>query len=158
LGGDARVDDALVQRYAHGLGLNTLVDFPSPTWLGAIGNAIYFTPLVIWATNLMHWVLWKLSLVVPSYGLCIILLPVLVRVLIFPIGRKQAMTALKMRELAPQLKQLHEKYKDDKAAMAQAQWALYSKHGVNPFASCLPLLLQMPIYMGLYYAFQESIQ
>jgi YidC/Oxa1 family membrane protein insertase len=62
-----------------------------------------------------------------------------------------------MQELAPELKKLQEKYKDDKQALAQAQMELYRKHGINPLGSCFWILLQMPIYMGLYYAFQESI-
>jgi YidC/Oxa1 family membrane protein insertase len=156
--GAAAVNEKLVDEYAHGLNLNTMVDYPSPTWLGAFGNAIYFTPLVIKATNLMHWILAKLHLLLPSYALCIVLLTVLVRGIMFPISRNQAKTSIKMQELAPELKKMQEKYKDDRQAMAQAQWALYQKHGINPFASCWLLLLQMPIYMGLYYAFQESIQ
>jgi YidC/Oxa1 family membrane protein insertase len=157
MSGAAAVDDALVERYSTGLNLNTLVDYHSPGWLGSFANAIYFTDLVIKCTNLMHWVLGKLHSVVPSWGVCIILLTVLVRGLMFPISRKGALTSLKMQELQPEVKKLQEKYKGDRQKAGLAVWALYSKHGVRPLGTCWFMLLQLPIFMGLYYAFQESI-
>jgi YidC/Oxa1 family membrane protein insertase len=114
--------------------------------------------VVILRTNIMHHVLSWMSLVVASYGLCIIFLTVLVRGMMFPLSRKQALMSMKMQALAPELKKLQEKYKDDKQALGMAQWDLYRKHGVNPMGSCWVMLLQMPIFMGLYYALQESIQ
>jgi YidC/Oxa1 family membrane protein insertase len=63
----------------------------------------------------------------------------------------------KMQALAPELKALNEKYKDDRQALAAAQMELCRKHGVNPFGTCWVLLLQLPIFMGLWYALQESI-
>jgi YidC/Oxa1 family membrane protein insertase len=59
--------------------------------------------------------------------------------------------------VAPELKKLQEKYKNDPQARTQAMMELYRKHGVNPLGGCLPLLLQMPIFLGLYWALQESI-
>src|SRR5262249_49071021 len=59
--------------------------------------------------------------------------------------------------LAPEMKKLQEKYGDDKHGLQLAQWDLFKKHGVNPLGSCWILLLQMPIFMGLWYALQESI-
>ncbi len=152
------VDPELVNRYVHNLHLNTLTDYPSP------GFADWFDSYTGWsryviipATNLMHWVLGGISWLIPSFGLSIICLTVLVRGLMFPVSRKQALTSLRMQELAPELKKLQEKYKDDRQAMGLEQMALYRKYGINPFGSCWMLLLQMPIFMGLYYALQESI-
>jgi YidC/Oxa1 family membrane protein insertase len=62
-----------------------------------------------------------------------------------------------MAELAPELKKLQAKYGEDRQAMSMAQWELYKKHGVNPMGSCWLLLVQMPIFLGLYYCLQESI-
>ena len=81
----------------------------------------------------------------------------MVRGMMFPVSRKQALTSMRMQQLGPEMKKLQEKYKDDKQGMAAAQMELYRKHGVNPFGTCWLLLLQMPIFMGLYYALQESI-
>ena len=85
------------------------------------------------------------------------ILTLMVRGVMFPVSRKQAMTSLRMQELAPELKKLKEKLGDDKTAMGAAQMELYRKHGINPLGTCWMLLLQMPIFMGLYYSLQESI-
>jgi YidC/Oxa1 family membrane protein insertase len=151
------VDPALVNRYHDDLHLNTLTDYQSPGGMGTFASKIYWTALVIKCTNIMHAVLAYIHAVIPSYGLCIIVLTVLVRGMMFPLSRKQALMSLRMQQLAPELKKLQEKYKDDRQAMGMAQMELYRKHGVNPFGSCWVLLLQMPIFMGLYFALQESI-
>ncbi len=153
-----KVDSALIDRYADTLGLNSMTDYPSPGFMGTIGHYSKFSYLVIFCTNLMHRVLGFLTSFVPSYGLCIILLTVLVRGLMFPLSRRQALMSIKMQALAPEVKKLAEKYKDDHQALGKAQMELWRKHGVNPLGSCWVLLLQMPIFMGLYYALQESIE
>ncbi len=152
------VPPALVDRYAYTLALNTLTDYHSPGKMGEFASAIYFTDLVIKCTNLIHAVLGGIHWLVPSYGVCIVLLTIMVRGAMFPLSRKQALISLRMQELAPELKKLQEKFKDDRQGMGQAQMELYRKHGINPFGTCWLLMLQMPIFMGLYYALQESIQ
>ena len=87
-----------------------------------------------------------------NYGIAIILLTILVRGLMFPLGRKQALAAKKMQELQPHLKELQEKYKDDKERLTKETFALYKKHGVNPVGGCLPALIQLPIFVGLWQA------
>lgn len=158
LKGARAVPAELVERYLETLQLKTLTDYQSPTPFGSFFSAIGWTRLLIATTNLMHGLLGYLYLVVPNYGLCIILLTVLVRGLMFPLSRKQALHARKMQELAPELKKLQEKYKDDREALMKASWELQRKHGASPFGSCWTVLLQMPIFLGLYYALQESIQ
>jgi YidC/Oxa1 family membrane protein insertase len=157
MSGVEAVPPELVNRYVDGLRLNTLTDYHSPGWMGSFASAIYWTNLIIFFTNLMHGILSLIHTIIPSYGLAIICLTVLVRGLMFPISRKQALTTMKMQELAPEIKKLQEKFKDDRQQLGMAQMALYRKHGVNPFGTCWFLLLQMPIFMGLYYALQESI-
>jgi YidC/Oxa1 family membrane protein insertase len=151
------VPQALVDRYHDRLRLDTLTDYHSPGAMGTFASTIGFSWLVIKCTNVMHAVLGMLHYAVPSYGLCIILLTVLVRGLMFPVSRKQQLMSFKMQKLAPELKKLQEKHKGDRQAMGVAQMELYRKHGVNPFGTCWFLLLQMPIFMGLYFALQESI-
>ena len=152
------VPPPVVSHYMDDLNLNTLTDYQSNGFIGNITSFLYITPLLIKITNVMHWVLWFLHayLFIP-YIVCIICLTLAVRGLMFPVSRKQAMTSLRMQQLAPELKKLQEKFKDDKQGMAGAQMELYRKHGVNPFGTCWLLALQMPIFMGLYYALQESI-
>ncbi|MCA9063478.1 MAG: membrane protein insertase YidC, partial [Planctomycetaceae bacterium] len=89
--------------------------------------------------------------------LAIITLTILVRGCLFPISRKQAISAAKMKDLQPKIQELKEKYGDDREKMARAQMELWRKHGVNPMAGCLPLLLQMPIFIGLYTALNTAV-
>ena len=154
------VDPNLAARYTDTLHLNTLTDYHTPGRMGEFFSKLGLTFLIITFTRAMHWILWVISLILPEslIGLSIILLTVIVRGLMFPISRRQAMFSVKMQALAPELKKLSEKYKNDAAAKGQAVMELYRKHGVHPLGSCLPLLLQMPIFMGLYFALQESLQ
>lgn len=91
------------------------------------------------------------------YFLAIISLTVLVRGCLFPISRKQAISAARMKELQPQLTALKEKYADDREKMAKAQMELWRKNNINPIAGCLPLTLQLPIFIGLYTALNSAV-
>jgi YidC/Oxa1 family membrane protein insertase len=168
--GSPGVSTELVNRYVDKLRLDTLTDYHMQgqggpfVWISENVFCYGWTYLLISSTNFMHTVLDWLHSWVPNYGICIILLTFLVRGLLHPISRRQALSARRMQEkmklLAPELKVLKEKNKDDFQALSRAQHELYRKHNVNPLAGmagCLPLLAQMPIFMGLYYALQESI-
>ena len=91
------------------------------------------------------------------YFLAIISLTVLVRGCMFPISRKQAISAARMKELQPKLAELKEKFGDDREKMAKAQMELWRKHNINPVGGCLPLFLQMPIFIGLYTALNSAV-
>lgn len=95
---------------------------------------------------------------VGNYGIAIVMLTVLVRGCMFPIGRKMAKNMQAMQDLQPEIKVIKEKYKDDLAKQGKAQQELMRKHGVNPYAGCLPLFLQMPIFIGLYRALSVDIE
>lgn len=152
--GDKAVDSALVDRYTDTLHLRTLTDYGSVGFFRSIG----WSGLLIFTTKVMHILLHYLSyLVFGSYGLSIILLTVVVRGAMFPISKRQAMWSMRMQELAPEMKKLHEKYKHDPQAKMEATRELYRKHKINPISGCLPMFLQLPIFLGLYYALQESI-
>jgi YidC/Oxa1 family membrane protein insertase len=161
--GQEAVPDELVSRYRDTLHLDTLTDYrsqgvgPGPWISEHFFSWTQWTYLLIKITNFMHNLLGWLYAIVPNYGVCIILLTVLVRGLMHPISRRQARTSIKMQALMPEIKKLQEKHKDDRQTLAMAQMELWRKHGVNPMGSCWVVLLQMPIFMGLYYALQESI-
>ena len=87
-----------------------------------------------------------------SYGMAIILLTIIIKMLLYPLTVKQVKSMKAMQELSPKMKKLQEKYKDNPQLMQQKLGALYQEAGVNPLAGCLPLLVQMPILMGMYYA------
>jgi YidC/Oxa1 family membrane protein insertase len=96
--------------------------------------------------------------IVRNYGIAIIMLTVLVRSLMFPMSRKQALNAQKMAELQPEIKKIHEKYKKDFDARNKAQQELFRKHNYNPLSGCLVLFLQLPIFLGLYRGLMVDIE
>lgn len=155
LRGESAVDPKVISGYSADLRLDTIVDYPSA--FGAWFLCGGFSKVVILCTNFLHGVLGAIHFVVPSYGLDIILLTVLVRLLLFPFTRGQAISSMRMQALAPELKELQAKYGNDRQKMAQVQMELYRKNGINPLSGCLPMLLQMPVMMGLYFALQESV-
>lgn len=92
-----------------------------------------------------------------NYGIAIILLTILVRLILFPLGRKQARAAQKMQELQPLLAKLKEECGDDREKFAREQFALFKKHGANPMGGCLPALVQLPVMIGLWQALNNSV-
>ena len=93
-----------------------------------------------------------------NYGIAIILLTMTVRLMMFPLGRKQAMMAKKMQDLQPVLAEVKEKYKDDKEALTRETMAVWKRNKVNPAAGCLPALIQMPIFVGLWQSLNNSVE
>ncbi len=96
--------------------------------------------------------------IVGNYGLAIIMLTVMVRGCMFPLSRRQALNAQKMQELQPEIKKLQEKYKDDAPKKAKAQQDLFRQHNYNPLSGCLPALLQLPIFVGLYKSLMVDVE
>jgi YidC/Oxa1 family membrane protein insertase len=91
------------------------------------------------------------------YGVAIICLTVLVRACMFPVSLRQTAQAQRMKEMQPKLAELKKKYADNKEKLAMANLELMREHKVNPMAGCLPLLIQMPIFIALYQALQYSV-
>ncbi len=87
---------------------------------------------------------------VGNYGVAIVMLTVLVRGCMFPVTRGQAKSMARMQELKPEMERIKEKFKGDQQKQAKAMQDLYRKHNVNPIAGCLPMLLQFPVFIGLY--------
>ena len=104
----------------------------------------------------MTWVLDLLVKVVVNYGVAVVLLTLLIKGLLFKLTFKQHSSMLKMQKLAPELKYLQEQYKNDKAQLATKQMELWKKNGVNPLGGCLPMLIQIPLFIALYNTFNYS--
>jgi YidC/Oxa1 family membrane protein insertase len=94
---------------------------------------------------------------IPDIGIVIILLTIIVRLLLLPSFHKSLKHQRALTALQPKMHEIREKYKDDKEAQAKAMMELYSVHKVNPFSSCLPLLIQLPILIALYMVFIRSL-
>lgn len=144
----------LIDRYKDTLHLGTLTDY---------GNYGWWTSAIVFFTNLVHWLIIQLLKIVPNAAICILLVTVIVRLVMLPISRRQAAsmarTQEQMAKLQPEIKKIKERFKNDVLEQQRAQSELYRKHGINPLASlggCLMLFLQMPIFLGLYFAIQES--
>ena len=96
------------------------------------------------------WVLAKIYDLVPNYGVAIILLTVLIRVILLPLGVKQIKSMQAMQAIQPKVKEIQKKYKGNKQKAQEETMKLYKESGVNPLGGCLPLLLQFPILISMY--------
>lgn len=121
-----------------------------------IGDFVYYGWFSFFS-SLLSGLLHILQSVVGNYAIAIILLTVIVRGCMFPLSRNAAVNAQRMQELAPEMKKIAEKYKDDMEGRLKAQQALQKRVGFNPLAGCLPMFLQLPIFMGLYRALSVDI-
>ena len=93
-----------------------------------------------------------------SWGMSIIALTVVVRTLLIPLTLKQFKSMQSLQRLAPEIKALQEKYKDDKQRQQQEMMKFYQENKVNPFGSCLPLVLQMPVFFSLFYMLRKDLK
>src|SRR5690606_5338239 len=105
----------------------------------------------------MVWLLSFFYTFVGNYGLAIIMLTALVRGLILPLSRRQAKSMMKMQALKPEMDRIAAKYKEDLQARAQAQRELMAKNNCNPMGGCWLMLLQLPIFIGLYRALMVDV-
>lgn len=92
---------------------------------------------------------------IESYGIAIIVLTIIIKMIFYPLTVKQVKSMKAMQELQPKMKKLQEKYKNDPKRLQLEMGNLYKTAGVNPLAGCLPLLVQMPFLMGMFYALQS---
>ncbi|MEM6331109.1 MAG: membrane protein insertase YidC [Planctomycetota bacterium] len=111
-----------------------------------------------WVVRPMLWLLHTFYSFTQNYGIAIILLTVCVRGCMFPLSRKQAANMAKMQELKPEMDRIAEKYKDDIEKRSKAQQEFYRKHNFNPMGGCLPMFVQLPIFIGLYRALAVDIE
>jgi YidC/Oxa1 family membrane protein insertase len=95
--------------------------------------------------------------VIPSYGLAIIVLTLLVRVVLIPLTVKQIRSMSAMQKLQPELKRLQQKYKGDRQKLNEEMMKLYREHGVNPLGGCFPLLMQAPVFIALYSVLRAAV-
>ena len=128
---------------AHNVGLEDSIDFGS--WLKWLAM-----PLLA-VLNLIH-------KYIANYGVAIILLTLLIKIIFWPLGNMSYKSMKEMQKLQPKMTELKEKYKNDKARLNQEIMTLYKTHKVNPFSGCLPMLIQIPIFFGLYKALLYSIE
>ena len=94
-----------------------------------------------------------------GWGMSIVALTFITRIVILPLSIKQIRSMRALQELQPQMKEIQEKYKNDRERMQREMMSFYQEHGINPLASCWPLLLQLPVFLSLFYLLQgDSFQ
>lgn len=90
-----------------------------------------------------------------SYGIAIILVTVIIRIILLPLNIKQTRSSIVMSELQPETKKIQEKYKNDPQKSQQEMMKLYKEKGASPLSGCLPMLIQWPVFIALYYVFNN---
>jgi len=104
--------------------------------------------------KVLHW----LDTHIGNWGWSIIILTLLIKLLLFPLSYKGMMSMQKLKDLAPKMKEIKEKYKDDSQKMNMKMMELYKRHGANPMGGCLPMLLQIPVFFALYRVFLNAVE
>ena len=106
----------------------------------------------------LFWLLSNIHKVVGNWGWAIVLLTVLIKLLFFKLTEAQYRSMARMRKLQPRIEQLKERYGDDRQRMSQAMMEMYKTEKVNPLGGCLPILVQIPIFIALYWVLLESVE
>jgi YidC/Oxa1 family membrane protein insertase len=130
------------QLKAQNVGLEDSIDYGWIKWLAL--------PLLISMKFLYNYVL--------NYGIVIIILTILIKIIFWPLGNKSYKSMKEMQALQPKITELREKFKNDKQKLNQEIMGLYKKYKVNPMSGCLPMLIQIPVFFGLYKALLYSIE
>lgn len=106
----------------------------------------------------MHWFMVNTYSVIPNYGIIIVILSILIRLLFYPLNRKALQSQQAMQRLKPELDELNKKYKDDPETRTKKMMELHKKHGVSPVSGCLPMLPQMPVIYALYGVMMNAVE
>ena len=114
--------------------------------------------ILFWISQPLFALLTFLHSLVNNWGVAIILITIVVKGAMYWLTKKQYESMARMRNLAPKMQQLKDRFGDDRQKMSQAMMELYRKEKVNPMGGCLPLLLQMPIFLALYWVLMESVE
>ena len=114
-------------------------------------QVIFYQPIL----NLLIFLYNTISM--QDLGVAIILLTVIVKLILWPLSRKSIKSQKALQELQPKINELKTKYKGNQQAMGKELMALYKKYKVNPFSSCLPLLVQFPVFIAIYRVFREDL-
>jgi len=138
--------------YSGGKSLTTLEKIDKD--LSKVLDLGFFATIGRWLLYTMRW----FYSVIPNWGLAIILLTMMVRLLVLPLNITTFRSTKKMQKLQPMIASLRERYKEDPQAMNREMMALWKEHKVNPMGGCLPMLLQLPIFFAWYRVLGQSIE
>lgn len=147
-----------IQRKLEALspGLNMTVDYG---WLWFISEPIFHVLVFLQSGKLdLFGINFDLGVGVGNWGVAIILLTLLIKLLFFKLSATSYRSMAKMRKVAPEMNRIREEYKNDRQKQSQELMKLYQKEKINPLGGCLPILVQMPVFIALYYVLLESVE
>ncbi len=104
------------------------------------------------------WLMNKLYSVIPNYGIAIIILTLLIKLILWPLGSKSYKSMSEMKKIQPLMKEIREKYKNDKKKMNEEVMGLYRTYKINPLGGCLPMVVQLPVFFALYRMLYQAIE
>ena len=111
-----------------------------------------------WIAQPLYWLLTMIQSVVSNWGVAIILLTLSVKLLLFQLSAAGYKSMARMRKVQPRMMAIREEYANDKAKQSQALMELYKKEKINPLGGCFPILVQMPVFIALYWVLMESVE
>lgn len=121
-------------------------------------KAVKTSGILYWIEFILKWAMEKIFLVVRNWGVAIIILTLILKIVLFPLNKKTAMGSVKMAELQPKMQELQQKYKDKPQQLNLEMAKLYKQVGYNPVSGCLPMILQMIILFALYNVFNNYFE
>jgi YidC/Oxa1 family membrane protein insertase len=122
-----------------------------------LGKALNFGWFTVLAKPCV-WLMNKLYSVIPNYGIAIIILTLLIKIVLWPLGSKSYKSMSEMKKIQPLMKDIREKYKNDKKKMNEEVMSLYRTYKINPLGGCLPMVVQLPVFFALYRMLYQAIE
>ena len=122
-----------------------------------LGKALNFGWFTVLAKPCV-WLMNRLYSVIPNYGIAIIILTLLIKIVLWPLGSKSYKSMSEMKKIQPLMKEIREKYKNDKKKMNEEVMGLYRTYKINPLGGCLPMVVQLPVFFALYRMLYQAIE
>ena len=123
-----------------------------------LNESLESTGILSWLESILKWCMELIYKIIPNWGVSIIILTILIKILLFPLTKKSSMGTLKMQELQPKIQEIQDKYKEQPDKLNMEISKLYKESGYNPLSGCLPLLLQFPLIFAMYNLFNNYFE
>lgn len=123
-----------------------------------LNESLESTGILSWLESILKWCMELIYKIIPNWGVSIIILTILIKILLFPLTKKSSMGTLKMQELQPKIQEIQDKYKEQPDKLNMEMSKLYKESGYNPLSGCLPLLLQFPLIFAMYNLFNNYFE
>lgn len=123
-----------------------------------LNDSMESSGILFWLEAILKWCMEFIYRVIPNWGVSIIIMTVIIKLLLFPLTKKSSIASLKMQEVQPRMQELQTKYKDDPQRLNVEMSKLYKEMGYNPLSGCLPLLIQFPLIFAMYNLFNNYFE